>query len=564
MLKSLSNLKIGKKLALLLSTGIGPIICLGVLSLWAFNRIQNTVGQEQGEADKMMSAQRVASGLGRVNSIVGHITLSRRCESCHGSSAGGDRENQSAMAKECLALIDQLKVNETSPEGRKLVQELAQTSNAWLDANMQALKLGQAGRREEAAALYKEQGIPGAGPVDHALRSYLNWEQPRLEETKQRAQAFRGRMPVMMGGLSLFALAAAAGFGVLVTRGIKRPLAAAMTHIGDIARGDVSKEVGEEYLSRKDEFGDMSRAVRTMSANLREVLREIGGGVHTLSSSSSQLSSAAQSMSGGSRNASEKAHSVAAAAEQLSANSVSVAASMEQTSTNLSHVTTSTEQMTATIGEIASNSEKARRITGEATRQATSITEQIQQLGHAAQAIGKVTETITEISSQTNLLALNATIEAARAGAAGKGFAVVANEIKELAQQTAAATEDIKTRIASVQSSTASGITGIEKVSLVIREVSEIVATIATAIEEQATVTKDIADSIGQASTGVADANMRVAETSRASQEIARDISSVDGAARGMADGSEQVRSSAADMTRVAEQIQATMSRFHV
>src|ERR1017187_5300530 len=154
--------------------------------------------------------------------------------------------------------------------------------------------------------------------------------------------------------------------------------------------------------------------------------------------------------------------------------------------------------MTATIGEIASNSEKARRITEDATRQAARISEQMNQLGTAAQQIGKVTETITEISSQTNLLALNATIEAARAGSAGKGFAVVANEIKGLAQQTAAATEDIKGRIAGVQSSTAGGIAEIGKVTQVIREVSDIVSAIAAAIEEQATVTKDIARNIGE------------------------------------------------------------------
>ncbi len=138
-------------------------------------------------------------------------------------------------------------------------------------------------------------------------------------------------------------------------------------------------------------------------------------------------------MSEGSQQASGQAHAVAAAAEQMTANVISVAAGMEQTTTNLASVASATEQMTATIGEIAGNSEKARRITEEATRQAARISEQMNQLGAAAQQIGKVTETITEISSQTNLLALNATIEAARAGSAGKGFAVVANEIKELA-----------------------------------------------------------------------------------------------------------------------------------
>ena len=186
------------------------------------------------------------------------------------------------------------------------------------------------------------------------------------------------------------------------------------------------------------------------------------------------------------------------------------------------------------------------------------------QLGAAAREIGKVTEAITEISSQTNLLALNATIEAARAGSAGKGFAVVANEIKELAQQTAVATEDIKGRIAGVQSSSAGGIAEIEKVSQVIHEVSDIVSSIAAAIEEQSTVTKDIARSIAEASTGVRDANTRVSEASLATASIAEEIAGVDQAAGQMADGSEQVKSSATELSRVAEQLQATVHRFRV
>ena len=186
------------------------------------------------------------------------------------------------------------------------------------------------------------------------------------------------------------------------------------------------------------------------------------------------------------------------------------------------------------------------------------------QLGAAAQLIGKVTETITEISSQTNLLALNATIEAARAGSAGKGFAVVANEIKELAKQTAAATEDIKNRIAAVQSSTSGGIAEIGKVTQVIHEVSDIVASIAAAIEEQSTVTKDIARNIGEASNGVRDANKRVGEASQATAEIAREIAGVDQAAGHMAEGGEQVKVSASELSRVAEQLQVTVQRFRV
>ncbi len=269
------------------------------------------------------------------------------------------------------------------------------------------------------------------------------------------------------GILTFLCIALIVAFGIshLVTRSIANPLQRAVAHLHEVARGDLTNDAPAEFLARSDEIGLLAKAKQLMITNLRQMVQEIAGGVHVLSSSSAELSANSGQMSEGGRQASDKAHAVAAATEEMTSNVASVAAGMEQTSTNLSSVASATEQMTATIGEIAGNSEKARRITEEATRQAERISEQMNHLGQAAQAIGKVTETITEISSQTNLLALNATIEAARAGSAGKGFAVVANEIKELAQQTAAATEDIKARVAGVQSSTAGGIAEIDKIT---------------------------------------------------------------------------------------------------
>ena len=188
----------------------------------------------------------------------------------------------------------------------------------------------------------------------------------------------------------------------------------------------------------------------------------------------------------------------------------------------------------------------------------------MQKLGQAAQEIGHVTETITNISAQTNLLALNATIEAARAGTAGKGFAVVANEIKELARQTAEATEDIKTRIAGVQNSTLTAIADIDQITSVIKEVGGIVSSIAAAIEEQATVTKDVAGNIAQASGGVRESNQRVSQTAQVSASIARDIAGVNAAATDIRQGGEQVQSSAAELTKLAEQLGAQVAQFRV
>jgi len=248
----------------------------------------------------------------------------------------------------------------------------------------------------------------------------------------------------------------------------------------------------------------------------------------------------------------------------MSANSASVAASVEQAATNLTTVASATEEMTSTIGEIAANSERARGITGEATEQAQRVTISMQALSQAAQGIGKVTETITTISDQTKLLALNATIEAARAGAAGKGFAVVAHEIKELARQTAEATEDIKGKVSGIQSSTTGTLGDLARVSQVIGQVSEIVNSIASAIEEQSTVTKDIARNVSEAATGVKDATQRVAKISTVSQSVAKDIAAVNQATGEIALGSEQVLTNAAELSTLAEELRQTVGRFNL
>jgi len=349
-----------------------------------------------------------------------------------------------------------------------------------------------------------------------------------------------------------------------VKRSITIPLTAAVSHLEGISRGDFSKDLPEETLARADEIGVQSRAMQAVSVSLRKMIKEVSGGIATCAEYSTHLLTNSDQMSTGSRDATDKAHMVAAAAEEMSCNVKMVATSMDQTTSNLTHVAASTQEMTATISEIAVQSERARGITADATRQAARITEQITQLGQAAQEIGKVTEAITDISSQTNLLALNATIEAARAGAAGKGFAVVANEIKALAQQTVAATEDIKQRISGVQTSTSQGVAEIQKITVVIGQVSEIVGSIAAAIEEQAIATKDIARNIAEASTGVQDANLRVAETSTVSEAIATDIAVVHHAASDMTSGSENVKSSATDLSVVADRLQVAVSSFKV
>ena len=387
-------------------------------------------------------------------------------------------------------------------------------------ANDRIIASLRAGRYAELAEEFRE-----ASAVSLSVRAKSEeasqWQMRLLGESDKGSNEMMAIVWKVLISGCLIAIGAAVCGGIVLARNIATPLAATVAHLGQIAQGDLSKDEVPEFQTRGDEIGILARAMQTMVVALRKMIHEVSTGIQSLSSSSMELMANSKEMSSGSRDASDRAHSVSAAAEEMSSNITSVAASMEQATANLAHVASATEQMTSTIGEIARNSEKARNFTDAATRQAARITEQIDQLGLTAREIGKETETITEISAQTNLLVLNATIEAARAGSAGKGFAVVATEIKALAQQTAAATEDIKGRISAVQAATAGGIGEIEKVSEVIREVSAIVASIATAIDQQSTATKDIARNIAEASLGVTEANTRVAETSLVSRSIA-------------------------------------------
>lgn len=454
--------------------------------------------------------------------------------------------------------------NAKSPRGASLTLKSAvqplkaryEQSVPALLALLNRLAEGKTVRESELAKAFDEAGVSTILLCEKTVGELDGVLQARIEGFT----SYRWKLVI---GTGLAVLVAGFLF-LLVIRSITGPLTLTVAQLERVAQGDLSQDLPPELQRRGDEVGQLSRSMQSMSSALRTMVGEIAGGVRTLSSSSQQLVTASVQITTGSRDTSEKSNSVAAAAEQMSSNVSSVAAGMGEAADNLSQVAHSTEQMTATITEISGNTEKARLITAAATRQALQVTEQIQLLGQAAREIGKVTEAITEISSQTNLLALNATIEAARAGAAGKGFAVVANEIKALAQQTAAATEDIRMRIGMVQSSTAKSITDVEDVSQVISEVGQLVTSIAAAIEEQAAATKGIALNIGQASQGVQEANSRVAESSQASNEIARDIAVVNRAAGAMASSGDHLRASAAELAEVSERLEAAAGRFHI
>ena len=236
---------------------------------------------------------------------------------------------------------------------------------------------------------------------------------------------------------------------------------------------------------------------------------------------------------------------VAASSEETAAQSQVVAAAGEQVSHNVSTVATAVEEMSASVREIAQSSGEASKVAAEAVATAQAANDNVAKLGESSVEIGRVIEVITSIAEQTNLLALNATIEAARAGEAGKGFAVVANEVKELANQTASATEEISTRISAIQSDTGDAVDAIEQIGQVIARISDMQNTIASAVEEQTATTNEISQNINEAARG--------------SSQIAENISSVAQASGEAAEGAHSAQQAATHLREVAKDLTAVV-----
>ncbi len=349
--------------------------------------------------------------------------------------------------------------------------------------------------------------------------------------------------------------------GMTLSAMVTRPVAKAVAFTQLIADGDLTQQLD---VRRKDEIGQMARALNQMVAKLSAILGEIIQNADRLNISSGDMAAVSKQLSTAAVDTSAKSAIVAAAAEEMSVNVQATAKTMEQSSANVTMVAASSEEMTVTIKEIAQNAERARSDSEGAVNKAKHASDQMNVLGSSAHKISRITETITEISDQTNLLALNATIEAARAGQAGRGFAVVANEIKELARQTALATIDIENQIDEMQEITTTAVNDIEQVTQLIVEIDSVINGIASAVEEQATASSEIAGNISLASQGIGEVNENVTESSIAVGEITREIAAINLQSAQVGDGSQQVQENAQELASLAGRLNQLAQQFKI
>jgi methyl-accepting chemotaxis protein len=300
-----------------------------------------------------------------------------------------------------------------------------------------------------------------------------------------------------------------------------------------VAAGDLTTRVSGDY---RGDFNLLKSSANSAIQQIRSVIDKIAGSTTMLATASEELSKTSEQMSGNAEETSSQAGVVSAASEQVNKNAQTVA--------------TSAEEMSASIREIAINSGEAARVAGSAVRLAEGTNTTIGKLGQSSAEIGQVIKVITSIAQQTNLLALNATIEAARAGEAGKGFAVVANEVKELAKETAKATEDISRKIEAIQGDTKSAVDAITQIGGVIKQINDIQTTIAGAVEEQSATTSSI--------------ERNAAEAAKASGEIARNITGVAQAAANTASGASNTQVASQGLAKMATELQTAVGRFKI
>jgi len=361
--------------------------------------------------------------------------------------------------------------------------------------------------------------------------------------------------------ITLISIALSAGIWFYFAGSISQPLSEAVTIVDKIAKGDLRARI---QLNQKDEIGQLAQAVNHSTEHLQSIIQDLAINAQTLAAASEELNATAKSLAIGAQATSSQSQLVASAGEELSATVNEMATAADQVSHSTQTVASSVEEMSTSINEVAKNCSKGSQISEEAKKKVLATSKTMTQLGEQASAIGHVVDLIRKISDQTNLLALNATIEAASAGEAGKGFAVVAHEVKQLANQSANATEKIAATIEQIQTNTQTSVHSIADVTCVIEQVAEISTSIAESIEQQANTVREIAATTANVSTASNTIARNIQESAKGANEVSKNIQGVSQAAKQSENNTHECTSSANELAKMAERMKSIVAKFKI
>ena len=399
--------------------------------------------------------------------------------------------------------------------------------------NTQIIPLALAGKLDEARQLRREKTLPLYKAHEEGIADVNKILVARIQSTEAEAAAtVRNRMILTYAVLAV-CLTIAIVLAWRIESGIVDRLREKVEVLEKVAKGDLSCHLD---VRAKDEIGELARVINETIDGLSEIVSQIHVNSRELNTSSQGLSAAS--------------HQLGASSQQTASSANAVSSAAEQVNNNLQTVSSATAQMTASVSEIAKNASEAARVAASAQQLASSTHSTMTKLTESSAEIGNVIKVITSIAEQTNLLALNATIEAARAGEAGKGFAVVANEVKELAKETAKATEDIGNRVQAIQDDANGTVHAINEITNVIGRINDIQNSIASSIEEQTAATNEIARNVGETSQGTAD--------------IAKNITGVAQAAQETQQSASDTQKSSVELSKLAEGLENLVGRFQL
>lgn len=362
---------------------------------------------------------------------------------------------------------------------------------------------------------------------------------------------------------TLIGIISAIVLSIVATRSITRPIHRTVALVKDIAEGegDLTCRLPEDGI---EELAALAKGFNAFVASLQQTVRVIAWKSQSLVETGLAMQQATQQLSQRTQDTQCESNAANRSTDHMLTHVRTVSNTTHSMSDDISAISAAMNQMTQTIAEIARSSDKMARNTAQTATLANQTNGDVASLGKAAEEIGKVAEVIEDIAEQTNLLALNATIEAARAGEAGKGFAVVATEVKELARQTADATEDIRTRIERIQKTTTETISSIMQMTEMIGQVNEVTCSIASAVEEQTSSSKHISEKVSNSSECATLLAQNVEESLTVCEQIGRAIEQVDRIARDTAEESQVFHERGAAVAQLSTELQQLVSQFRV